>query len=145
MTDQAEDIHPHPNTHTHTPAHPHAHTHTHTHTHGQPRRGGLVHHDPGQVVVTAKACLALWEQGGRGCLHAQSQRWLSPDWKGLRGDGEEDHLRVFVEVLAAGASSMREHASSERAYAHFLKWLSGLRLASLLQEQLLRLPATTIE
>ncbi|CAE7773058.1 unnamed protein product, partial [Symbiodinium sp. CCMP2456] len=78
----------------------------------------------------------LWAQGGRGRLHAQSQRFLSEEWYGLSGTGEapdlsDPPLRGFVQRLAHGESVLQIHASApdSTAVASLLSWLAAMRHA----------------
>ena len=75
--------------------------------------------------------LRLWEQGGRGRLHVQSQRFLSEEWSGLTGSGDlsDPPLRGFVQRLARGQSVLQiyDSAPDSLAVASFLSWLAAMR------------------
>lgn len=55
---------------------------------------GLGHYDERKALLAAQHVLKLWDQGGPGCAHAQSRRFLQPEWSGF--DGTEKPLRVYV-------------------------------------------------
>ena len=55
---------------------------------------GLAHHDPCAVQACAQRALQLWEQQSASCFHAQSRRFLDPQWSGL--DNDETPLRPIV-------------------------------------------------
>ena len=67
---------------------------------------GLAHWDNGIVQKVANRALWLWEQGNDGqvqtarCAHAQSRRFLDPEWRGL--DNDEQPLRPYVPWLGLG-------------------------------------------
>ena len=96
--------------------------------------GGLVHADARLATKTAQEALTLWELGGRGCLHAQSRRFLDARWTGLRNNAEHDpndpSLRSFVQRMANGETVLQMHAEDPVACAPLLKWLGGLRLVT---------------
>ena len=78
----------------------------------------------------------LWDRGGRGRLHVQSQRFLSDSWPGLHGhldapDGDDPPLRHLVERVAAGVSLLQIHESDgdSKAGASFFKWVAAMKHA----------------
>ena len=84
------------------------------------------------VCQAARECLALFSTGGKGSLHPQSQRFLNPDWKGLRGDMDpsDPPLRHWVERLAAGENIIDMYNAESHALAPFLHFVSGFRLVT---------------
>lgn len=76
--------------------------------------------------------LRQYDSGAEGLGHTLSQRFLNPNWQGLRpGDGSDPPLREFIEELACGMKTLSDYATDPSPTAgvkSLLKWLSGLRL-----------------
>lgn len=84
--------------------------------------GALAHSSPAVVSQTAALCLKLFEGGGPGCKHVQSQRFLS---KRFKSTGDDPCLRPAVELLASGAK-VSELMQGFRE--PLCKWLSAFKL-----------------
>lgn len=64
-------------------------------------------------------------------MHAQSQRFLSPEWTGLDASEPEPALRPLVEALAFGGKEISDFiVDPSPNAASLLKWLSAFRLAA---------------
>ena len=100
------------------------------------RPGALSHPNPMEVCSAAKACLRLWQEGGRGTLHTQSQRFLNPAWSGLTSTdaaaGTDPSLRSFVVRLSEGESILQIYDSDPESkdVGALLHWLAAMRHAS---------------
>ena len=76
----------------------------------------LAHHDQSKVIIGAQACLWLWAQGGAGCHHRQSRRFLDPTWKST---AQDPSLLPLVKRLACG-----EDVLSSPDFAPLVHWLA---------------------
>lgn len=76
----------------------------------------LAHHDPYQRVLAAQCCLLLWKQGGVGCKHRQSRRFLDPAWQGGEGDPS---LLPLVQRIARGEDMLSSHD-----FSPLIDWVS---------------------
>lgn len=99
--------------------------------------GGLSFPDDGEVQRMALRCLQLYDKNpdSAGCMHAQSQRFLNPQWQGLRpnSDDFDPPLRSFVEGLACQELTLSELVLTPNPSPELqslLTWLSGFRLAT---------------
>lgn len=75
----------------------------------------MAHPLPEKAMASARYCLKVFEEGGVGCWHLQSQRFLSPQYVGSPSDPP---LRALVCKLANG---------TDRSNAEMLplvQWLS---------------------
>ena len=59
----------------------------------------MAHERPGESMLAAQQCLALWARGGPGTKHRQSRRFLDPHWSGGPSDPS---LLCYVKQLASG-------------------------------------------
>ena len=89
----------------------------------------LAHHDQSKVIIGAQACLWLWAQGGAGCHHRQSRRFLDPTWKST---AQDPSLLPLVKRLACG-----EDVLSSPDFAPLVHWLARF--------QCIRLAERTVE
>ena len=76
----------------------------------------LAHPSAAKAAAGAKACLYLWQQGGPGCLHRQSRRFLDPSWPSSVSDPS---LRELVIRVANG-----EQVTSSEDFHPLIKWIS---------------------
>lgn len=83
--------------------------------------GALAHPSPLIVTETAQICLKLFQQGGPGSKHRQSQRFLCPEFDGGPSDPP---LRKAIELLAEGHRILELPAESRAPLA---RWLSAFR------------------
>ena len=89
-----------------------------------------------QVQRVAWAALKLHDANpsAAGAQHAQSQRFLSADWKGLSGGNMPDPfdppLRKLVVDLSIGDSTLSEYLSDPNPSTEiksFVRWISAFR------------------
>ena len=95
-------------------------------------QGGLAAPDDSAVQRIAAHCLKLWSgKKTTGHTHAQSRRFLDPDWCGGGMDEDDPPLRSLVMALAEGEKTMSDfiHGKS-REEQSFLQWVSSFRLVS---------------
>jgi hypothetical protein len=88
----------------------------------------------GDVQRISHHCLRLWD--GPACsghTHAQSRRFLDPNWTGLSSESQDSDppLRELVVAVADGATTMADIMSGESLQEQsFVEWVSAFRLAS---------------
>lgn len=58
-------------------------------------QGGLADSRPDVVTAIAQRVIALWNQGGPGCLHRQSQRFLNPLYDRSRPGQQPTSVKSF--------------------------------------------------
>lgn len=95
--------------------------------------GGLALPDDNTVQKISFRAIQLYDAnpGAAGAQHTQSQRFLNPQWTGLRGNSADDPpLRSLIELLSSGEMLLSEFlADTEPSplIKSFVRWISAFR------------------
>ena len=106
-------------------------------------QGGLALPDDNKVQKVSFRAIQLYDAnpGAAGAQHTQSQRFLNPQWHGLRGNSADDPpLRSLIESLASGEMFLSEFLADTEpspTIKSFLRWISAFRHVTQLMKYLI--------